>query len=369
MKREQLWSAGLILSHWRKASKKMPPELKDRYRGIFRMLSCCVAMAAIFMTVAANSSTAVDVEIQATLSPPVIPFHRVAYYTISVEAPEDLEIKPPPFPDQIEGLEIRTAPPERSVVPGGRVRSVYRYTLDPIHIKTHHLPPPEVHWEGGVLAIPGLTLEVRDLSPAELEAAAHFEEIVPVGAVTPQRWNRSHLLAASLALVIMALLALFLWRRHHRIGAVLPPPPPWEVARQRLRELNRRQLPAAGKYEAYYVDLSAILRYYIEDRFTLHAPEQTTPEFLEEAAQTGLFSEAQQQRVSAFLRHCDYVKFAQYRPSTEEMERGYQFVHWFIDDTIPHTPEQTSGPKHNGPAPDYIEEPVTEDSQREEAVS
>lgn len=337
------------------------------------MLSGCMVIAMLFMAAAADPPAAVEVELHAAISPPVIPFHRVAYYTITVESPEDLEIKPPPFPDQIEGLEIRTVPPERSVVPGGRVRSVYRYTLDPIHIKTHFLPLPEVHWEGGVLAIPGLALEVRDLSPAELEAAARFEEIVPVEAVTPQRWNRSHILAASLALVILALLALFLWRRHHRIGAVLPPAPPWEVARQRLRELNRRQLPAAGKFEAYYVDLSAILRYYIEDRFTLHAPEQTTPEFIEEAAQTGLFSEVQQQRVSAFLRHCDYVKFAQYRPSTEEMERGYQFVHWFIDDTIPHAPEQTSGPKLNGPAPEYIEEPVTEeapeDSQREEAVS
>lgn len=334
------------------------------------MLSFGLAIGMLLTALATESSAAGEVALHARLSPPVIPFHRVAHYTITLESPEGLEITAPSLPEQMEGLEIRGAAPERQSLPGNRVRTVYRYTLDPVQMNTYPLPPPEAAWEGGSIIIPGLVLEVRDLSPAEREAAAHFEEIIPVGAVTPTRWNRQRLAAAAIVLAGLSLLALYLWRRYSQPEKVLPPPPPWEVARQRLRELNRRQLPSAGRYEAYYVDLSAILRYYIEDRFALHAPEQTTPEFIEEASNTGLFSELQEQRVSAFLRHCDYVKFAQYRPSLEEMERSYQFVHWFVGDTIPRS--EAAAPeavKEESPAPEYVPEPGSESpSETEEAL-
>ena len=54
-----------------------------------------------------------------------------------------------------------------------------------------------------------------------------------------------------------------------------------------------------------------MLRHYIEDRFGLRAPEQTTEEFLAELRQKHVFGERQKDLLRAFLEHCDLVKFAE----------------------------------------------------------
>ena len=105
--------------------------------------------------------------------------------------------------------------------------------------------------------------------------------------------------------------------------------------------LDERHLPKAGRYEPYYVDLSAILRYYIEDRFHLHAPEQTTPEFLAELSGSGYLDEGHERFLGAFLRHCDLVKFAQYVPTVNDMELRFTEVLRFVDDTVPSREEET----------------------------
>ena len=62
-----------------------------------------------------------------------------------------------------------------------------------------------------------------------------------------------------------------------------PPPPPVPahiIAYAALRELFAQNLVARGLIKPYYFALSTILRRYIENRFGLQAPEQTTEEFL-----------------------------------------------------------------------------------------
>jgi hypothetical protein len=117
------------------------------------------------------------------------------------------------------------------------------------------------------------------------------------------------------------------------------------VAYRRLRELDERHLSEEGRYEPYYVDLSAILRYYIEDRFHLRAPEQTTQEFLAASSTTGLFTGDHQQMLSELLKHSDRVKFAQYVPTVPEMERSFSAVLQFVDETVPKPEEQLTGPQ------------------------
>jgi len=121
-----------------------------------------------------------------------------------------------------------------------------------------------------------------------------------------------------------------------------PVRPPWETAYGRLRELDAANYPEQGEYETFYVELSSIVREYIEGRFHIHAPEQTTPEFLSESARSGALTDAHQRRLGRFLKHSDRVKFAQYEPSIEEMERSFTLVLHFIDETIPAAEDETT---------------------------
>ena len=55
----------------------------------------------------------------------------------------------------------------------------------------------------------------------------------------------------------------------------------YEIAMGRLTELVNRSRDEPEQVDAFFVELSAIVRWYLENRFELRAPELTTEEFLE----------------------------------------------------------------------------------------
>jgi len=278
-----------------------------------------------------------EVTVKVTLDPPEIPFHRQSLLTVVVESPADLDVTLPNMIDKVAGLAIADVRRKTETLRGGRRRISETHVLDPILIGNYPIKPVQVTWgDGQSITAPAPALRVRDLTPEEKEAVGRFETIA--GPITPPgvaarywKWWA----AAGIA-VLGALAGFVYWHRHRKRALRIPPPIlPWEVAYQRLHELDQRHLPKSGQYEPFYVDLSAILRYYIEDRFLLHAPEQTTPEFLASASTSGILTSEHQQLLAGFLRHCDRVKFAQYLPSIEEMEHSFATVLQFIDDTVP----------------------------------
>ncbi|MCH8859160.1 MAG: hypothetical protein IID54_06210 [Proteobacteria bacterium] len=150
------------------------------------------------------------------------------------------------------------------------------------------------------------------------------------------RWYFWALAAGGAAAVAFALW----WRRRPEQVRVAPPKTAWELAFERLEILDKRQYQKRGKIGQYYVDLSGIVRYYIEDRFHVHAPEQTTPEFLSEISGMGLLDEEHEALVAGILRHSDQVKFARYHPTLSEMEKSFAQVLQFVDETVPKTEEK-----------------------------
>lgn len=295
--------------------------------------------SALLITLAAFAANDAPVSVNVTLGPPVIPFHRQAQFTIAVEAPEGVDIT---FPDMLErfgGLNVYGTPTYSMEPRGdGRVLRTETYTLDAVFVGDYAIAPVTVEYgDGESVVVPSPGLRVRELTEAEQAEAEQFESAIalPPTPTTPvyQSWRFWTFL---LALAILAAVGAIYWLRRRKPQlAVVEHIPAWERAYRRLRELDERHLPEQGKYEPYYVDLSAILRYYIEDRFQLHAPEMTTPEFLDAASRSGVVTGEQQQRIATFLRHCDLVKFAQYKPSVQEMEESFTKVLTFVDETVP----------------------------------
>jgi len=297
-----------------------------------------------FLVDAAAGASPVDVTV--SLDPPIIPFHRQAEYKISVDAPDGVDVKFPQMistekdkaagKDKFAGLGVADLRRDTKPLKGNRRRTTETYVLDPILVGVYRIYPAEVKWDDQSVTVPSPALRVRDLTDQEKEEAMQFADIegpLPIKGWFAKHWKGTTSIAG--LVLSAAAVAMYLYRRRQKQAEAVPAPPPWEMAYQRLRELDQRQLPKAGQYEAFYVDLSAILRRYIEERFSLHAPEQTTPEFLAAASGSHLFTDDQQKLLSQFLRHSDYVKFAQYIPSVNEMERCFAFVLQFVDDTIP----------------------------------
>ena len=107
----------------------------------------------------------------------------------------------------------------------------------------------------------------------------------------------------------------------------------FDRAMDRLDRLQRRGLPSAVAADAWYVELSDIVRRYIEERFALRAPELTTEEFLAEAGRSPELTVAHRELLSAFLATCDRVKFARYSPGEDESQDALDVAKRFLNET------------------------------------
>lgn len=285
-----------------------------------------------------------DVSVEVHVKPALTPFHRQISYSIVVEHPVELKPELPDMLNRFGGLSIYGTPAyETEDLGNGRRRVTETYTLDPVYIGMYTIDPVVVSWGDGdeiVVASPGV--RVRDLTEAEREAAEQFDSTLSEPEYPGPPWFRRWEFWAVIvlaALVVSAATAYWL-RNRPKIERTAPGKTPWEMAYERLQSLDERHLPKAAQYEPYYVDLSAILRYYIEDRFHLHAPEQTTPEFLAELSGSGYLDDGHERFLGTFLRHCDLVKFAQYVPTVNDMESRFTEVLRFVDDTVPARDEE-----------------------------
>ncbi len=109
--------------------------------------------------------------------------------------------------------------------------------------------------------------------------------------------------------------------------------PAHELAYARLRALVAENLVEQGRTKEFYERISGTLRYYIEDRFNLHAPERTTEEFLAELPHAQVLSVPDKDVLREFLTHCDLVKFAKHEPTREQVQRTFDLVKDFIERT------------------------------------
>lgn len=278
------------------------------------------------------------------LEPSEIPFYKQAFLRIEVEAPVDAEIELPDLrlifeTERLMSEESGVTDYRKEPLEDGRVLITETYPLDPIFVKDYVFAPITLKLGGEQeLVLPVPTLRVRALTPAEEEAIVFFDGDIAGGpALTTRplsdRWEFWAVVIISC--LALAVLLVYWFLTYRKLKSIVPLKDPWEVALTRLTALAERNLAKQGKFEVYYIDLSSILRYYIEGRFYLHAPERSTPEFLEEMMETEFFSEEQQEFLREVLRLCDLVKFAKHIPSMIDVEESFVRVRSFVEETIP----------------------------------
>lgn len=165
------------------------------------------------------------------------------------------------------------------------------------------------------LPAPG-TNDLRDLKP-------------PVD--IPSGWAWVGWTLAALAALALAWWAWRWWLRRRARGQIVPVVPPHVRARQRLSEA----LALITQPERFVVAVSGALRVYLEERFTLRAPERTTEEFLRELQDAPLLSRPQKDSLGDFLTRCDLVKFAKYEPREPELRDLHSAAVRLVEETEP----------------------------------
>lgn len=131
----------------------------------------------------------------------------------------------------------------------------------------------------------------------------------------------------------LAIVAVVLWRRGRARRVVRRQLSAYDAAVASLGRLEASGAPDVGTADAWFVELSDIVRRYLEGRYDIRAPELTTEEFLQAAARAPELTEAHRELLTAFLRRCDEVKFGGYRPDAEESLATLRAARGFVEDT------------------------------------
>jgi hypothetical protein len=105
------------------------------------------------------------------------------------------------------------------------------------------------------------------------------------------------------------------------------------LAYSELQGLVEERLVDKGEIKLFYQRISGIVRHYIENRFGLHAPEQTTEEFLSGLEIAENFPDKYKPLLKNFLKHCDLVKFAEHKPEKEDIQNTFDSCKAFIEGT------------------------------------
>lgn len=111
-----------------------------------------------------------------------------------------------------------------------------------------------------------------------------------------------------LAAVVIFLLSYWLKKRPKQQGPVVVQRSPLEIALERLEELEIRGMQMEP--DPFVVEVSDIVRFYLENSLRIPALEQTSEEFLQALNERKDVPAVLEQYMPQFLEQCDRVKFA-----------------------------------------------------------
>ncbi|MCA8942165.1 MAG: hypothetical protein KDB80_06350 [Planctomycetes bacterium] len=235
----------------------------------------------------------------------------------------------PDVPDGFEGT-VTAAPGVRLVDPAGEWRR-FRLDLRPTELGELTIPPFQVTAGERTATTSELHLDVATVLEGQ---ADELEAPAPLFPGRTPAW-----VWWSLGGALAALTILFWWIRRLRARPVAQPveiavPPHIKALRAlaRLRDAPRR---TAAEVESFWVEVSQVLRVYLEDRFGLQAPERTTEEFLPEVERSGLLDAEQRAHLRRFLEQSDLVKFAAMQPGEDAHREAFAFAEGFVESTRP----------------------------------
>jgi len=167
--------------------------------------------------------------------------------------------------------------------------------------------------------------------------------------------------------ILAVLLAYFLWRWIKRRRRV-PEKKDFEIALARLHDARALMQPGRGR--EFSIEVSGIVREYIERRFKVMAAHRTTHEFLHDlilSADPGLA--AHRDLLGEFLQLCDLAKFGGWNLRIDQMDTMLESARRFIQSAsaVPGAAPGSAPPA--GPRGGAVAGPASSSSQGKSHVS
>ena len=125
-------------------------------------------------------------------------------------------------------------------------------------------------------------------------------------------------------LIVIGLILYFVLRDKPTEEEIISRIPPFDAAKMRLKELDGKELISQNKIKLYYVELTDIVRTFIEKELNIPALESTTDELLETITDFNSSSHLNIPKETLYklqklLQEADLVKFAKSKPLQNEI--------------------------------------------------
>ncbi len=252
-------------------------------------------------------------------SPRAVDLGRDFYVTFTVTAPAGITASLPDLRDRFQGFKVAEEFAEDPVKDkDGKTTTVSRWRLEPEPIaRRYRLAPFAMQVGESTFATSPVLF---DPPPARVPATGKIK-IDPSKDPPPFSWKLVGICAAALAGLLLLLAVIYLVYRKLRQVVRVHRMSPIERALYELENLLRKGLPSRGFYKDFYVELTMVVRRYIERQYGVRAPNLTTDEFLRAAGSNASFTQTSITELKAFLESADLVKFAGLE-ATPEMADG-----------------------------------------------
>jgi hypothetical protein len=279
------------------------------------MIHTYLAIAAVLFE-ATQGSVAVKVESETNTIDPA----RSIFLRVEVKSSSSDNAPLPDLRERVEGFSLAedfNEEPRR--LDDGSVVKVSNWRLVPEPCANVYRIRPFV--VGNMVAGP-----IYFSAPSPRDPVTGDMECSPKKDLPPLSWKLAGIVSAILAalagLVYLLLRLIRLVARkvkEHRMS-------PIERAWVELERLLGKGLPSRGRYKDFYVELTMVVRRYVQRKYGIKAPHLTTEEFLRE------FRDAEsvgKESLARFLESADMVKFAGVEATIEmandatESARGY----------------------------------------------
>ena len=242
---------------------------------------------------------------------------------------------------------MAVTPPENMVAAGApRVRGAWRWcrrrwTLEAVlrPIRPGAAAGGQLEISAGkaapaVLELPGWTVEPAASDRGEPVLA----DELPVPSKTRLWWY----LAAGAALLAAAVVLVWCFRRHREAAAA--PPPVWERAENELLTLEEAVRARRIAPPPAFVQLTEVVRRYLEERYALPARARTTDEFLDFLRRSDAPLPAPfRPFLDRFLRRADLVKFARQEPEEAPLLAAVEEARELVRRSIPEQSPEKGG--------------------------
>lgn len=159
----------------------------------------------------------------------------------------------------------------------------------------------------------------------------NLEKPLGLANLKPFPWIKLALIIlGALVLIVLLIIVIDILKKKPRAKPAPPPIPAHILAWRELEALVEQHKSGNLSAELFVSELCNVLRRYIERRFELKAPELTTEEFLNILVKDGGELQSQQDVLKQFLEFTDLVKFANQKVQNEDVEKGFDFIKTFI---------------------------------------